>query len=381
MKARRYASKNTYPSSRSAFTLIELLVVISIIATLMALILPAVQSARAAARRTQCLNNLKNLSLAVLNDATAKNGQLAGYGTYSAVYDPMGILVDSQPHHSWVVNILDDLDLRTIADRWTTNLRWDDGSTTVADDNIALGQTYIAALACPDDPGAFSTAGGISYVMNAGHADMTVVMGGAGGPGPFPGFQMMPPPMPGIAFHHFDTVFADWDQSMSSPGFDNSDMVIVRDTGVAWPRINGKSNSHTIDGIYDGAGHTILLTENLKAGYSDAGPVSWANPNVRNCGFVWPLGVFGAQPANFGQPPFTVQGTPNSSKNEPEGTPFPSSSHPGQINIALCSGAARSLSDDIDLVVYTRLITPSGTRLRQDIPQFFPENPLSDNDF
>ena len=74
--------------TKNGFTLVELLVVIAIIGILVALLLPAVQAAREAARRSQCQNNLRQLALAIQNYADANQGALPPGGCCSGRWWP-----------------------------------------------------------------------------------------------------------------------------------------------------------------------------------------------------------------------------------------------------------------------------------------------------
>ncbi len=97
---------------RSAFTLVELLVVIAIIGILVALLLPAIQAAREAARRTQCINGLKQVGLAAHNYMLTKKDVLPG-GLYQENKAPGG-----NQGETLFVHLLPYLEEQAVYDRW-----------------------------------------------------------------------------------------------------------------------------------------------------------------------------------------------------------------------------------------------------------------------
>ena len=171
MQSRRFTAAS--PKKRRGFTLIELLVVISIIATLMSLILPAIQNAREAGRRTQCLNNLRNVTVAALNFASSNKSRLPALAYFPApqvgTAPPVRIL-----GRSWAVEMLPYMDQQGTYDRWNKDAPFNINSA--ASQNLTLASTlYIEAFACPNDESAYVTPGGLSYVANTGFGDGVLI--------------------------------------------------------------------------------------------------------------------------------------------------------------------------------------------------------------
>ena len=122
---------------RRGFTLIELLVVIAIIAVLIACSCPAVQAARAAARRIQCTNNLKQLALATMN-----------YESTHGIFPPGQMKLTTKPPSGFTlfVNMLPFMEQQPLYNGWNFNYAYDNLYGTTA-----RSATVISALLCPAD--------------------------------------------------------------------------------------------------------------------------------------------------------------------------------------------------------------------------------------
>ncbi len=133
--------------NRGAFTLVELLVVIAIIAILVSLLIPAVNAAREAARRMQCLNNMRQLSLGVINYESAKAHFPPSYTR------PGRSALEFETNHSLITFILPFTEEQALADRMSFEFDWSENlRPSRAEANARSAVTDLAIAICPSAP-------------------------------------------------------------------------------------------------------------------------------------------------------------------------------------------------------------------------------------
>ena len=411
---------------RRGLTLIELMVLIALAVIGIGLILPIVGCgcSREAARRTQCINNVKQLGLAMQQYINIHNA-FPNAGTYGesaaalASRNPADSVIyagssghfavatpgdpDVGPLHSWALAVLPYLDNQALYDGFNQgrcyldNGREDDLARSIPrvspcfpaepvnGTNSSISSTDIPVFICPNDMTVTPNKGNLSYAVNAGfsrwHAEGHAIgwagteVGGGNGPA------------------------LDWGQDVAAK---TGVMHLgTRDGRAPW------DVRTTVDSITDGLSTTLLFGENAFVGasdgtpYSNGVPTNWACPHPNfctfiasddvctkglgassNCSVVGDLAETSALNAGSGWSRANARKSAesiNSGLAHPvEGSsPFLNSYHAGLVVVGFCDGSTRALSDRIDGAVYSKLITPAGSAL----PSSYRQSPLRSGDY
>lgn len=313
-------------SRRSGFTLIELLVVIAIIAVLIALLLPAVQQAREAARRSQCKNNLKQIGLALHNYLDTFTKFPPG-GTYESGTAGSGWSVQSR-----ILPYVDQGNLGNLID-FSKNYNVAPNQNTVTAQKIPL-------FMCPSEtndrayPDGATTHYPLNYAVNYGSWLVWDPATGKTGDGAFA-------PNSGLS----DRNFTDGTSNTIGVSEVKAWQRYLRDSGTPTPTLPGspldvsplagtlKESGHNewVDSRLNQTGFTSVFGPNTKVPHVDGGvtyDVDWVNQREGSSATV---ATYGAMTSR--------------------------SFHTGIVHSMLMDGSVRSISENIDLTTWRRLIS------------------------
>ncbi|MFT7630152.1 MAG: prepilin-type N-terminal cleavage/methylation domain-containing protein [Mariniblastus sp.] len=287
------------------FTLVELLVVIAIIGILIGMLLPAVQSVRESARRTACMNNMRQLGLAVLN-----------YEGSNKQFPPA-----STAGHSWTGKILPFSDQTNVSDRYDTSIAWNHP------DNQEAINSRVPTFRCPSNPisQTFDEIGSGKTAALTDYAAITSVA-----------------------------------PAVYASGFART--VTNKQGGLA------KGIGTEIRDIRDGTSNTLMLTEDVGRpahfvstgrGPGDLIPGGGNLPvtagRVRGAGWADPSNSIPVH--GFSQDGLTCPGPiPVNATNNNEAFGF----HPGSVVTVLCDGSVHSINESISMQQYSELVTRAG---------------------
>ena len=336
----------------TAFTLVELLVVIAIIGVLVALLLPAVQAAREAARRAQCTNNLKQLGLAMQNYHSARNTLPAGSQHCCSPLASKG--------HTWTTSIFPFVEMQALSDAITNTDSFNGSAEEKPFFHVGMlpaeiVSKQIPAFVCPSDRDASnpilddrtSGPGGVYSPVDPSMGLWYTASMGPNHPGQCPlcAEGDLPDPDDPAGVYCCQGVYKNGGAGgFGGPGngvFDE-DMTTVGLFGRYKRKIAFRE-------IPDGLSNTIMLGETLPRQCSYFS-VFAVNFNISST--TVPLNTFESDEAHVGTIPFHGAGW--------ELTSGFKSNHPGGAHFTFADASVHFLNEDIDFELYNFLGSRAG---------------------